>query len=129
MKHWVDTLSLCDLLLLRTVLDEHHLTEDLEQDMQDLFLFPERLTESYPDEWRAYIKRKAKRFNLHADTTDPMANLKSDNTFVNEFRNAQPRYLRYSRIVKQIDALEASDRVTSIKTPLHLWLDSVLKNK
>ena len=46
------------LLSLRVALDDPQPYLDLEQDIQDLYLYPERLTYSYPDEWRAYIRQQ-----------------------------------------------------------------------
>ncbi|WP_051275364.1 hypothetical protein [Aestuariibacter salexigens] len=45
------------LLGLRLVLDEPDPVASIEQDLQDLFTYPERLQESYRHEWVAYVKR------------------------------------------------------------------------
>ena len=46
------------LLALRLLLDDPEPAHSIEQDIEDLYEFPERLEQSYPQEWRAYIKRK-----------------------------------------------------------------------
>ena len=51
------TLSIESLLLLRVAFDDKNDVCDLHQDVMDLYLFPERLDESYTDEWRAYVRR------------------------------------------------------------------------
>lgn len=46
-------LSTESLLLLRVAFDNKDIVVNLQQDMMDLYLFPERLESSYKDEWQA----------------------------------------------------------------------------
>ncbi|GEA12353.1 hypothetical protein [Alteromonas sp. KUL49] len=56
------------LLVLRVTLDKADPIQDIEQDLLDLPDFPERLFESYVDEWKSFIKRQCKVHNIGLGT-------------------------------------------------------------
>ena len=63
-------LNLETLLRLRFALDKPELYHDIDQDIHDLYAYPERLQFTYPDEWRIFVrqqlhKRDIAEANLH----------------------------------------------------------------
>ena len=54
---YLSSLSIESLLLLRLAFNNEQDIVDIEQDINDLYLFPERLAFSYPDEWRSVYSR------------------------------------------------------------------------
>ena len=56
------------LLLLRIVFDTAPEKSTLSTDIYDLLTFPERLYDSYADEWRCWIKRRIQQGAFHDDS-------------------------------------------------------------
>lgn len=113
----ITSLSLTSLLLLRVALDDETDNTDLEQDIQDLFLFPERLLDSYPDEWRSYIKRRAVKLNINLNNMD------EDSKLARLIRAHKSKYENLLTVLQDIEALLDAGNVSSFKTPLHKWLE------
>jgi hypothetical protein len=113
----IASLSLNSLLLLRVALDSETDNTDIEQDIQDLFLFPERLLDSYPDEWRAYIKRRAVELDINLN------NMNEDSKLTQLIRAHKSKYENLLAVLKDIETLLDAGNVSSFKTPLHKWLE------
>ena len=123
------TLPIQDLLLLRMALNDDRDNTDIAQDIRDLHLFPERLSLSYPDEWRAYIRRRLRQ--LHIDLsevdTDNSINCYSPAISANVklrtlITKAKPLCDKLLIIVNQIHCVKESSNVVPMQTPLHKWL-------
>jgi hypothetical protein len=71
---FLNTLSYRSLLLLRVALESPDDVTNIEQDITDLYLFPERLELSYKDEWLAYIKRALAHINISQDELQAIMN-------------------------------------------------------
>lgn len=56
----LNQLSVKELMTFRLLFDQIDPPQDIEQDLRDLYVYPERLHDSYIDEWRAFIKRALK---------------------------------------------------------------------
>lgn len=72
--------SIIELLTLRVLLDECDPVQNIELDLHDLYLFPERLEQSYCDEWRLYVRNFAHKVTTtlqSTQTTDVSRYLKS----------------------------------------------------
>ncbi|NRA43143.1 MAG: hypothetical protein HRU21_12670 [Pseudomonadales bacterium] len=51
-------LNLDTLLRLRLALDKPELYHDIDQDIHDLYAYPERLQFTYPEEWRIFVRQQ-----------------------------------------------------------------------
>lgn len=123
------TLSIESLLLLRVAFDDKNDVCDLHQDVMDLYLFPERLDESYTDEWRAYVRRALAKASIneallmqimageHAQDSDTSMYLKAKLT------EAKPTYLSLLAVLQKVQQQQSSQNVHSLSTPLHKWLE------
>ncbi|MFD2179817.1 hypothetical protein [Veronia pacifica] len=125
----LSSLSFRSLLLLRLALDANEYGCDIEQDIMDLYLFPERLAESYPDEWRSYIKRglarlKIKESSVAAMLSDQPHTLNDDEEkLLEKIRNAKPQFDRLIAVVDEAQRAQHADNVSALQTPLHRWLE------
>ena len=129
---FLNTLSLSSIFLLRVALQREQDVIDIEQDIMDLYLFPERLELSYPDEWLAYIKRS---LAIHQITLAELEAIMSDEPRCNDAKlaalhnkitKAKPQYTRLLKVITHIKLQNSSANITPIKTPLHKWLDWVI---
>lgn len=130
----LSSLSLESLLLLRVAFNNEQDIVDIEQDINDLYLFPERLTLSYPDEWRSYILRHLGKHNLNRAI---LADILSDKEQYNspqiehlhqQIKRAMPQFKRLMQIVDNVRASQQSGNVVPFKTPLHHWLEWAISN-
>ena len=126
MKHWVDELAILELLMARIALDKPRATENLEQDILDLYLFPERLTDSYPDEWRSFIKRHVKQYASEEHKLNSIMSLLHHPEIENKIESIRMRFERYRKIISEAQAIVNSDAVATIETPLHRWLSKLV---
>ncbi|RXJ73840.1 hypothetical protein CS022_07600 [Veronia nyctiphanis] len=126
---FLSSLSFRSLLLLRLALDKKEYACDIEQDIMDLYFFPERLVASYPDEWRAYIKRglarlKIKEATVAAILSDvPNEPNEEQALLLSKIRNAKPRFDRLIIVVEEVQQAQDADNISALKTPLHRWLE------
>ena len=70
---WIEDLDAAPdsvLLTLRLIFDEPDPAASIEQDLRDLYVYPERLTDSYRPEWRAFIKQAISRELSHEQRAD-----------------------------------------------------------
>lgn len=122
------SLSVRSLLLLRLALDTEQESADIEQDIRDLYLFPERLVSSYPDEWRAYIKRELAKLNINEPRVSALLSgasahdIHQEQLLFHKLRNAKLRYERLSHVIDDVESASASSNVAILQTPLHKWL-------
>lgn len=124
----LDSLDLRELLLLRLAFDDPDDIVDIEQDIDDLMRFPERLNCSYPDEWRSYLKRQFRIRQL--DESDVLAVLReTDKGCVNDgkiraaLQTGLARYKPKKALVDKVSVMLADEHIVPLKTPLHRWLE------
>lgn len=118
------TLPLHSLLLLRLALNDAVDNTDIAQDINDLYLFPERLTDSYPDEWRAYVRRRLVQLKLSLDDLQQLDSARSQNseTLRALVMVAQPRYKTLLKVLEEVQTCRDCEKVQVLPTPLHKWL-------
>lgn len=126
MIYWVDKLTILELLMARIALDKPLVAENLEQDILDLYLFPERLTQSYPDEWRSFIKRHVKQYSSEEHKLNGVMSLLHHPEIENKIESIKERFERYRKIILESQAIVNSDAVATIETPLHRWLSKLI---
>lgn len=126
MIYWVDKLTILELLMARIALDKPLVAENLEQDILDLYLFPERLTQSYPDEWRSFIKRHVRQYSSEEHKLNGVMPLLHHPEIENKIESIKERFERYRKIILESQAIVNSDAVATIETPLHRWLSKLI---
>jgi hypothetical protein len=131
---YLSSLSLESLLLLRLAFNNTQDIVDIEQDINDLYLFPERLASSYPDEWRSYIKRHLGKLGLNSDSLADILNDQHQHhsqqlaRLHQQVKCAEPQYNRLINILDEVRASQQSGNVVPLKTPLHRWLEWAISN-
>lgn len=129
---FLNSLSYRSLLLLRVALESPDEVISIEKDIEDLYLFPERLELSYKDEWLAYIKRALACINIsQAELQSIMNNNAAVNIEAAKHINqlitaADPQYQRLLNILTEVQQLNRSSNISPLKTPLHRWLEWVI---
>ena len=58
MYHILKQLDIAQLMCLRLALDKPEPYHDIGQDIQDLYSYPERLSYTYPEEWRLFVRQQ-----------------------------------------------------------------------
>lgn len=124
----LSALSIRSLLLLRLALNDERDNTDIRQDVQDLYLFPERLTDSYPDEWRAYIRRRLVTVKLDIGELSRFKEggpvfQGSGDELQRLVTLARPAYEKLVKVLEEAEISSHTDNVRALKTPLHKWLE------
>ena len=106
------------LLLLRIVTDDEAVASTLERDIQDLYHYPERLTNSYMDEWRSWIKRALR---LRAFNAPGLSDALSLQRFIEQqYRQRgaeiEQRFATFKQILQEVKDIEQASNVHRIKT-------------
>ncbi len=130
MYQFLEDLEIAQLLILRFVLDTQEPYCDMDRDMQDLYQYPERLRESYPEEWRFYIKRQLRQRNIDPQAVvawlaEPSTDILTGVSWpLTEME--QTCYKRYLLAIEHAETITASNNVRVLNTPLHSWLERAL---
>ena len=113
-------LSVDVLFLYRYVYDDENDIVNLQQDVLDLEVFPERLEGSYIFEWQKYVRREAHKQNFKT-SEESAKNLlsKLEKTRLTE-------YLKLQRIIEKAQQINQSKNVKVIKTPFRTYIESLL---
>lgn len=106
------------LLLLRLILDIDKKNSNLQQDIHDLFEYPERLENSYSDEWRSWIKNVLHRRAFRDRCKSDSDNLKDyiENQYTHRAEEINSRYAEYVTVLEKIAAINAANNVSPIKS-------------
>ena len=129
---FLNTLSYRSLLLLRVALESPDDVANIDHDIADLYLFPERLELSYKDEWLAYIKRALARINISQDelqaimNNDSSQDMDAAKKFNQLITEADSKYQRLVNVLTEVEQLNSSSNISPLKTPLHRWLEWVI---
>ena len=113
-------LSVDVLFLYRYVYDDENDIVNLQQDVLDLEVFPERLEGSYIFEWQKYVRREAHKQNFKT-SEESAKNLlsKLEKTRLTE-------YLELQKIIEKAQQINQSKNVKVIKTPFRTYIESLL---
>ena len=106
------------LLLLRIVTDTQDNQSALEQDIQNLHAYPDRLYLRYPDEWRARIKLTllSNAFNAQ-DLSDALSLQRYlEKQFLHRETEINNRFRRYRQIIEHVSKIEQAENVYPLKS-------------
>ncbi len=110
----LNSASMSFLLMLRIILDEP--ISHLNSDVEDLYLFPERLDDSYRDEWISYIKNRLVRDAFRHKNWSIAKNL---NHFIEQQYQLHgdtiaKQYDALNRVIKQVESLKKASNIVCI---------------
>lgn len=116
------------LLLLRVVLDIDKKNSSLESDIYDLFQYPERLEESYRDEWRSWIKNTLHKNAFHNDKKNDAQSLMDylDTQYLQRNKEIKDRFTEYSKVLEKVVAIQQSGNVKPFKSKLKSNLELLM---
>lgn len=117
------------LLLLRVVLDVDKTNSSLESDVYDLFQYPERLEDSYKDEWSSWIKNTLHNNAFKNPEQSDAQSLKDylDKQYLNRATEIKDRYAEYSKVLEKVIAMQKSTNVQPFKSRLKRNLEILMQ--
>ncbi len=123
-------LDLETLLRLRLAFDTPELYHNIDQDIQDLYAYPERLIYTYPKEWRIFIRQQLARHSVSEQDFEAFLNsaLESDSVLADLLEQTSKRFEQTLAIVNEVQAIETSAQVTAITPPLKRKLKQLLND-
>lgn len=118
------------LLLLRVVLDVDKKASSLDKDIYDLFEYPERLDESYKDEWRSWIKNTLHRNAFRDDSKQDAICLKDflENQYIHRADEIKTRYADYVEVLETVAAMRNANNVQPLKSRLKRNLEILMQD-
>ena len=104
------------LLLTRVIFDIDKNKSSLEQDIQDLYDYPERLTTSYVDEWRSWIKNVIHQQAFTENDKEDAVAVKHflENQCIRREAEINRQYAKYLNIIEDVTAIAGASNVHSI---------------
>jgi hypothetical protein len=126
------------LMRLRFALDTREFYHDIDKDIQDLYPYPERLTFTYPDEWKSFIRQQLIKRDiseealqhwlvlqaepdadqtLASDTSLPAALFTQVKVLAAWVAESEPRFIEAKAVVNEVQRIQSAPDVTAI-TPL-----------
>lgn len=90
---------------------------DIKADIEDLRVFPERLSGSYSAEWVAYLRRKLKQQQLNTDPDDML------NTLTKSQREEHDYLLS---IIQDANIISSTNNIKVIKSPLKTYIEQLV---
>ena len=114
-------LTLEELFVLRFLLDKKEQVHSLEQDVNDLVYFPERMEISYRHEWLLYVKRKIRSTNIQPTGDGLKQALKQLSV------EKQKRCQQQLDMIQTALAINNSDAIKVIKSPLKTYIESLIQ--
>ena len=121
----LESADILTLFAFRYILDEPHPVINLEQDLQDLNTWPERLEDSYRAEWTSYIKKR-----LHTVKTlseDEQTQFWHKHAELSSKESSDERFTAFAEQIARIQALASTEKVSVLPTPLKRYLQALLK--
>ena len=121
----LESADILTLFAFRYILDEPHPVINLEQDLQDLNTWPERLEDSYRAEWTSYIKKR-----LHTIKAKPereQSAFLQKHTELKSERNNDQRFSSFADQILHIQSLASTNNITVLPTPLKRYLQRLLQ--
>lgn len=121
----LESLDILTLFAYRYILDEPHPVINLEQDLQDLNTWPERLEDSYRAEWLSYIKKRLHTIKAKPENEQSLF-WQKHSTLMSDDNNDQ-RFTAFANQITHIQSLASTDKVTVLPTPLKRYLERLLQ--
>ena len=121
----LESADILTIFAFRYILDEPHPVINLEQDLQDLNAWPERLESSYRAEWLSYIKKR-----LHTVKALPekeQAQFWQKHAELMSKKSSDERFTAFAEQIARIQALANTEKVSVLPTPLKRYLQALLK--
>jgi hypothetical protein len=122
----VSQLSEETLLAFRILFDEPLDIVDLAQDIADLALFPERLKDSYREEWEAYVLKSLAMEMKKQDNVAPAEFIEQMMVKVGEIQQNNDTYNNLLRQVHLAKSVTQSENTFVFPTPLRQQLTAFL---
>ena len=123
-----DLNDIYDLLALRLLFAPQEWTMDIEQDIRDLYVYPERLDSSYRDEWRRIAKRALFREGFPDHWLDDRENLSRYVRFLQ--KEAIPRcihnHIELFRMLGEVLNIQRCSRTVVLPNPRRRALDALI---
>lgn len=117
-----------DLLALRLMFSPNEWTMDIEQDIRDLYIYPERLDGSYRDEWHRIAKRALFREGFPDHWLDDRANLTQ--YVLSLKKETIPRcihnHIDLFRMLGEVLEIQRSNRTVLLPNPRRRALDALI---
>ena len=115
------TLDITSLFIFRFVMDNKKDIVNLDQDIQELHFYPERLNGSYRNEWITYVKKRA--YELKIPLTVSKAT-----QILNELpEKDKKKFYELLDIIKKAELINDSDNINVIKTDVKAYIEKLLK--
>ena len=135
------------LMRLRFAVDKPEFYHDIDQDIKDLYAYPERLALTYPDEWNFFIrqqliKRQISEEALHHwldfqtdqnldkmsanDMELPNNKLSQATSLAALAANSEPRFIEAKAILSEVQSIQAAPHVTPLAPVLKQQLNKLL---
>ena len=121
----LESADILTLFAFRYILDEPHPVINLEQDLQDLNTWPERLEDSYRAEWTSYIKKRL--HTIKAKPEKEQSVFWQKHTELMSDRNNDQRFAAFANQILHIQSLANTDNITVLPTPLKRYLQRLLQ--
>ncbi|MDT0582520.1 MULTISPECIES: hypothetical protein [Alteromonadaceae] len=121
----LESADILTLFAFRYILDEPHPVINLEQDLQDLNTWPERLEDSYRAEWTSYIKKRLHTIKAKPEKEQSVFWRKHTELMSN--RNNDQRFAEFANQILHIQSLASTDNITVLPTPLKRYLQRLLQ--
>lgn len=123
----LDKLDIQDLFTYRFIFDDPKDLVDLEMDINDLSLYPDRINGSYKDEWCHYIKGSINRIlaqqSLEKTESNIIALIEQRRSRLKD--KADLYEALHDKIVRA-QAIKNEPKVTVLKTAVHQYLDRII---
>jgi hypothetical protein len=118
------------LLLLRVVFDVDKKHSSLDKDIYDLFEYPERLQESYRDEWCSWIKNTLHRHAFRDENKPDCQNLSHylEQQYLHRSDEIKTRYCDYIAVVEKVTAMQNATNVQPFKSKLKRNLEILMQD-
>ena len=117
------------LLMMRIVTDFDGPTSSLKHDIYDLYQYPQRLKDSYLQEWRSWIKRVLHTEAFNDATLSDAESLQAwlDQTNKIHHHKIVKNYKEYVKVLELVEVMQESDNITPMKTRVQRTLDMLMQ--
>ncbi len=134
------------LMRLRFAVDKPEFYHDIDQDIKDLYAYPERLTLTYPDEWNFFIRQQLIKRDISEEALHHWLDFQTDQNLdktstndmelLNKLSQAtslaalaaisEPRFIDAKAILSEVQSIQAAPHVTPLAPLLKQQLDKLL---
>ena len=121
----LESADILTIFAFRYILDEPHPVINLEQDLQDLNAWPERLESSYRAEWLSFIKKRLHTVKALPEEEQGQFWQKHEELMSKE--SSDQRFAAFAEQIARIQALASTEKVSVLPTPLKRYVQALLK--